>query len=137
MGLHLEKRHVQYVYALDARVMGKTLLIAGHAPRRNKTMWSVVPFVIGMLKTTSVSGATKNVSILPMRTQSGATCVWKNGANVLAAMGRLHHMDRHSVTYMVNTIKHSVSGVVKLGNVQCANLKSVPKCDGLLVKMFA
>ena len=71
------------------------------------------------------------------RTQSGATCVWKNGANVLAAMGSLHHTDRHSVIYIVKTRQHSVSGVVKLGNARCANPKSVPKFDGLLVKMFA
>ena len=93
MGLHLEKRHVHYVYALDARVMGKTLLIAGHAPRRNETMWNMVAFAKGVLKIIGVSGATKIATILPMRTQSGATCVWKNGANIQAAMISLQHMD--------------------------------------------
>ena len=72
-----------------------------------------------------------------MRTQSGATCVWKSGANALAAMASLHHMDLHSVSYLLIMAQHSVSSVGKLGNVRCANLKSVPKFDGLLVRMCA
>ena len=137
MGRHLAKSHLRHVHVLDARVMGKTLHIAGHAPRPNETMWSMVPFAQDVLEITSASGAKQIATILPMRTQSGATCVWKSGANVLAAMGSLHHMDRQSVLSFVKVPQPFVIFVGNLGSVQCANLKSVPKFDGLLVKMFA
>ena len=142
MGRHLAKSHLRYVHVLDARVMGKTLHIAGHAPRPNKTMWSMVPFAQDVLKITSASGATKIATILPMRTLSGATCVWKSGANALAAMASLHHMD---LLFVINFVcmpqgkvpMRFVNFVGNRGNVRCANLKSVPKFDGLPVKMFA
>ena len=102
----------------------------------------MVPFAQDVLEITSASGATKIATILPVRTQSGATSVWKSGANALAAMASLHHMD---LLFVINFTRmpqlqvpmRFVNLVDNHGNVQCANLKSVPKFDGLLVKMFA
>ena len=137
MGRHLAKRRSPDVHALAVKAMGRIWLIADLAPNHKKETQSSALFASGVLRIIGASGATKNATIWPMRTQSGAMFVWKNGVNALAAMASLHHTDRHSVSFMLIMAQHSVSGVVKLGNVRCANLKSVPKFDGLLVKMFA
>ena len=137
MGRHLAKRRSPYVHALAVKAMGRIWRITDLAPNHKKETQSSALFASGVLRIIGASGATQIATILPMRTQSGAMFVWKSGANALAAMASLHHMDRQSVNYMVKTRQHSVSCVVNLGNVRCANLKSAPKFDGLLVKMFA
>ena len=91
-----------YVHALDVQAMVKILHIADHAPNPNNIIQSMERFARDVQTTTSASGAREIVTIWPMPTQSGATFVWKSGANAQAAMGSLHHMD---LLFVVNFVK--------------------------------
>ena len=93
MGRHLAKSRSPYVHALAVKAMGRIWRITDLAPNHKKETQSSALFASGVLRIIGASGATKIATILPMRTQSGATFVWKNDANALAAMGSLHHMD--------------------------------------------
>ena len=125
------------MYALDVLAMGRIWRIEALATNSNETSQSTALFVKGVLKTIGASDARQIATISPIKTQSGATFVWKSDANVQAARGSLHHTLLHCVKTLVTVPNHSVTGVVDLGNVRCASPKSVPKFDGLLVKMFA